>query len=400
MKITDYEAGLAATVGASELAFGMAEYETRLAATRQAMGAAGLDTLLVSHICDLNYLTGYDTLGAEIYASLILPREGDPILHTMTVEIPAAVTTTWVTDRVFANWYDPGGIDEQLCALIKARGLDRGRIGIQPKRLGMRADMPAALAHHLGDATLIEASDLIAELRLIKSADEIACLRRAAKITADGITASLAAIRPGALDNDICRAGYDAMIGAGADFLSIQPIVTSGKRAGSGHQMHRRQEIAPGDTVFMKYGGCYKRYTSPMMRCAVLGEPDDEMRGLEACVDATVEAIIAAARPGRIGHDIATEASKTHAPIDDLVYFSGAYAYTIGVGYPPTWAETIGFISFGSTLELKPGMAFHLPIAMRVPGRYGVSLSESIVITDTGCEVLTNLPRKLTVLEG
>lgn len=111
MEITDYEARLTARVGKSELAFPMAEYETRMAATRHAMDEEDIDTLLVSHACDLNYLTGYDTLGTDIYACLILPREGDPILHTMTVEIPAAVATTWVVDRVFANWYDPAGMD-------------------------------------------------------------------------------------------------------------------------------------------------------------------------------------------------------------------------------------------------------------------------------------------------
>lgn len=399
MEITDYEARLTARVGKSELAFPMAEYETRMAATRHAMDEEDIDTLLVTHACDLNYLTGYDTLGTDIYACLILPREGDPILHTMTVEIPAAVATTWVVDRVFANWYDPAGMDEQLCVLLKARGLARGRIGIQPKRAGMRADMPASLAHHLGDATLVDVTDLVGTLRLIKSPAEIDCLRRAALLTGIGVQASLDVIRPGILDNDVCRAGYDAMVGAGADFLSIQPIVTSGKRAGGFHQMHRRVPIEAGDSVFMEYGGCYKRYTAPMMRCAFLGEPDAEMRGLEEAVKATTTTIIDNARPGRIGHDIAVEAGRAHAAIDDLAFFPGAYGYTIGVGYPPTWADTIGFIHVGSDLVLQPGMTFHLPIGIRVPGRYGISLSESILITETGCDVLTGMPRELTVLK-
>jgi len=239
----------------------------------------------------------------------------------------------------------------------------------------MRADMPASLAHHLGDATLVDVTDLVGTLRLIKSPAEIDCLRRAALLTGIGVQASLDVIRPGILDNDVCRAGYDAMVGAGADFLSIQPIVTSGKRAGGFHQMHRRVPIEAGDSVFMEYGGCYKRYTAPMMRCAFLGEPDAEMRGLEEAVKATTTTIIDNARPGRIGH------------------------YTIGVGYPPTWADTIGFIHVGSDLVLQPGMTFHLPIGIRVPGRYGISLSESILITETGCEVLTGMPRELTVLK-
>ena len=399
MKIEDYAARLNQTMRATELAFPMEDYTTRLAATRNAMDAHGIDTLLVTHACDLNYITGYDTLGTDIYACLILPREGEPIVHTMTVEIPAAVATTWVEDCVYVYWYDPAGMDEQLCTLLKTRGLARGRIGIQPKRAGMRADMPATLARHLEEASIVDATDLVGTLRLIKSPAEIACLRRAAELTGIGIRASLDVIRPGVLDNDVCRAGYDAMVGAGADFLSIQPIVTSGRRAGGFHQMHRRVPLAAGDSVFMEYGGCFKRYTAPMMRCAFLGEPDAEMRGLEKAVKATTAAIIANARPGRTGHEISAEAGRAHAAINDLAFFPGAYGYTIGVGYPPTWADTIGFIHDGSELVLEAGMTFHLPIGMRVPGRYGVSLSESILIMQTGCEVLTDMPRELAVLE-
>jgi len=98
-------------------------------------------------------------------------------------------------------------------------------------------------------------------------------------------------------------------------------------------------------------------------------------------------------------HDVAMAAKHAHRDIDDLAYFSGAYGYTVGVGYPPTWAETIGFISEGADGVLAPGMLFHLPIAMRVPGRYGVSLSETVLVTETGCETLSDLPRELRVID-
>ncbi len=236
MESSVYAARLAEACAGTELAFSVETYRGRLAAVRRSMAAAGLDTLLVTHSCDLNYLSGYDTFGVDIYASLIVPSDGDPVLHTLTVEVPSAVNTTWIDDLVFAEWYRPEGAGEQLVALLERRGFNTGRIGIQPGRQGLRPDVYSAVQDGLANGTLIDATDLVARLRLIKSPEEIDCMRRAAAITVAGIEGSMAAIRPGATDNDVCRAGFDAMVGAGSDFLSIQPIVTTGRRTGGGHQ--------------------------------------------------------------------------------------------------------------------------------------------------------------------
>lgn len=398
METSVYAERLAAASAGSELAFPIASYERRLTAVRERMEEADLNVLLITHTCDLNYVAGYDTFASDIYACLIVPRDGDPILHAMNVESPSAVNTTWIDDRVFFGWYESGGSGGHLAALLKDRGLDRGRIGLQPARQGLRPDVHGVLVERLGNAELVDATDLVARLRMIKSGEEIACHRRAAQITMAGIEGSLAVIRTGATDNDVCRAGFDAMLAAGSDFVSIQPIVTTGRRTGGGHQTHRRYPIAAGDAVFMEYGGCFKRYTSPLMRCAVLGDPDAEMRGVEAAVQACVLTLLDEIRPGRQFHDVAMAAKAAHSEIDDLGFFLGAYGYTIGVGYPPTWAETIGFIAEGVEDVFAPGMTFHLPIAMRVPGRYGVSLSESVLVTETGCEMLADHERKLRVV--
>ncbi len=398
METSVYAGRLAEASAGSELAFPVASYQTRLQAVRARMAEADLDLLLLTHTCDLNYVAGYDTFASDIYACLIVPRDGDPILHAMNVESPSAVNTTWIDDRVFFGWYESGGSGGHLAALLKARGLDRGRIGLQPARQGLRLDVHGALVERLGKADLVDTTDLVARLRMIKSDEEIACHRRAAQITMAGVDASMAVIRPGATDNDVCRAGFDAMLAAGSDFVSIQPIVTTGQRTGGGHQTHRRYPIAAGDAVFMEYGGCFKRYTSPLMRCAVLGEPDVEMRGVEAAVQTCVQTLLDEIKPGRQFHDVAMAAKAAHKEIDDLGFFLGAYGYTIGIGYPPTWAETIGFIAEGVEEVFQPGMTFHLPIAMRVPGRYGVSLSESVLVTETGCETLADYPRALRAI--
>ena len=149
----------------------------------------------------------------------------------------------------------------------------------------------------------------------------------------------------------------------------------------------------------MEYGGCFKRYTAPLMRSAVLGRADDQIRRIEDAVKATTQAMIDNIRPGRTAHDIALVAKHAHRDVDDCCWHSGAYGYTSGGGYPPTWAETIGFLAEGVDEELMPGMTFHLPSALRIPGQCGVSLSESVLVTSSGCEMLTDHPRSLHTIE-
>ena len=398
MQPETYIEELSSALGGSELAFSIAEYQDRIAATRLAMDSMNIDTLFVTHVCDLNYLTGYDTFDTSNHVCLLLPRGGKPILQVMTVEIPAAVVTTWIEDIVFGDWYCAGGIGLQLTELAVARGLASGRIGVQAARTGLRADVHASLTEGLSNASIIDATDLVARIRLIKSDAEIDCLRKAAEITITGIEASLDAIKPGANDNSVVAAGFAAMLNAGSDFQAIQPIITSGRRTSFGHQTHRRNLLNAGDHVFLEYGGCYKRYTAPLMRSAILGKPDEDTKCVEEAVLATVQAIIDSIRPGRSCHDVAQAAKRAHAGIDGMTYFSGAYGYNIGVGFPPTWADSIAFIAEGVEEELRAGMTFHLPIVMRAPGRFGVGLSESLRVTESGCEILTNHPRELRVI--
>jgi Xaa-Pro dipeptidase len=395
-----YAKKLTTALGGAGLLFPMAEYDSRLLAVRKAMAVEELDLLLVSHHCDLNWLTGYDTFGVGNHAVLALPREGAPFLHATTMEIPAAVMNTWVEDVLLGSWVHPGGMGAELADILKHRGLDRGFIGLQPRRAGLRADSHRALLTGLAGANIRDVSDLIGRLRIIKSPAELECLRRASALTVAGIAASIGAIRPGITDNDIVRAGFDAMLAEGSDFLAIQPIATTGVRTGGGHQTHRRVPLEDGDLVFLEYGGNFKRYTAPMMRMACLGAPPAGAdKTIEACL-VTLQAVLDGVRPGRTCHDVALEARAAHRAVDGEAYITGVYGYHVGVGYPPTWADSIGFIAEGVEEPFRPGMTFHLPLAFRLPGRFGIGISETILVTEDGCEALSDYPRELRRIAG
>ncbi len=398
MDTVEFKRRLAARAAGVGLAFPMDEYEGRVSRARNAMAEQGLDTLLVTHPCDLNYLAGYETFGVGNHACLVLPLDGAPSLQVVSIEVPAAVVNGWVEDVVVVDWHLQGDAGAHLAGVVRDKGLARGRLGIQPARLGLSPHVRARLEEGLPGAELVDASGLVARIRLVKSARELECMRLTAGYTHAGIRASLAAIAPGITDNDVARAGCDAMTAAGSEFMAIHPIVTSGVRTSFGHQTFRRTPLAAGDVVSLECGGSHKRYTAPIMRTATLGEPTEEMRRLMDAVHATVDAVLETARPGRTCHEVALAAKKARAPVADETYHSGVFGYHVGIAFPPTWAEGLAFIAEGTEELLVAGMTFHLPVWYLIPGAFGMAASETVLITDRGCERLTDLPRDIHVV--
>ncbi len=394
MNVHEYRDALVKTSDASGVVFPDAEYRQRLNRIKSRMQAEGLDGLIVTDRCNLFYITGYYTFGAGNHACLIIPLTGEPALHVVTLEVPAAVVNTWVKDIVVSDWQQQADSGEQLAAVVKEKGLENSRLGVEISRHGLLVSVYQALETHLPRAVFADASMLVDGITYVKSPLELDCMRKAGTYTVAAIEASHAATEPGVLDNDIARAGYDGMIAAGSEFMSVQPIVTSGVRSSFIHQTYRRTPIQENDIVFLEYSGCHHRYNAPLMRTIAVGKPSDQVMRIMEAVKNTLAAITEAARPGRSFHEVVTHAKKAHAGVDSEMYFFGSYGYGVGIGFPPTWGGSLHMME-GNEQNLLPGMTFHLPIIFCVPGKLSVALSETIVITDNGCDTIVKHPREL-----
>ena len=240
------------------------------------MEAEGLDALLVTYPCNLYYVSGYYTFGVGNHACLVLPLNGDAALQLTSMEIPAGVVNSWVKSFVIAEWRGQESAGEQLAELVREMGLESGRLGIEPSRPGLMPPVLQSLESSLPLASLADASDLVGRVRLVKSPLELDFLRKAAGYTRAAINGPRWRLSGRViLDNDVARVGYDAMIAAGSEFMSVQPIVSSGIRTSYGHTTYRRIPLEFGDNVFLEYAGAHQRYTAPMMRTAVIGEPSE-----------------------------------------------------------------------------------------------------------------------------
>ena len=382
---------------AKELAFTQDEYDERVRKVRAEMSAEGLDGLIVMSPANLNYLSGYYTFSVSNLTALVLPAEGDAGVVTASCEIPAAVLSGWVEDVVSFAWDEGGLAASKVGAMLEARGLGKKRVGIEMERGGPVPELTAGLERLLPNMSIVDASDLVTRVKRVKSARELEYMREAGRMSVAGANASLRAIRPGVTDNELARVGYSTIIGAGSEFMSTDPIVTTGARASWHHTTFRGLPLNPGEVAFLEYSGCYHRYNAPIMRTGVLGEPSDEVRRIADTVERTLNLVIENAKGGRTAHEVALAASKGYAGMEEEIWFMGICGYSVGVGFPPTWADGAGFIAKGNDTELEPGMTFHLPIMFRAPRKFGVGMSETIAITEEGCETLTEESRGLYV---
>ena len=376
-----------------ELAFSVDEYRDRLARARKAMDAAGLDALLVMNPANVFYLSGFQTFAVDGAACLVVPRHGEPSIAMDPPEFGSAWLSAWIEDL---RGYPPGSDRPAYAAsMLAEHGLDRGRIGADDANWGQTPAFRAGLEQSLPRAEFVGAGELFTELRRLKSPAEIEHIRWAALATRAATEAAVETAAAGVTDGEIAGAAYAAMARAGGEYPCLAPIVTSGRRSGILHSTHKRRTIERGDTILLEIGACHQRYTAPQMRTLTVGPAaDDVRRAADACV-AALNAVLDALRPGAVARDVAEIGWRALAAAGDDLVFHGNFGYGIGAGFPPNWADATGFIQRDQSTVLEPGMVFHHPIAVRRLGQFGVAFSETSVITNDGCEVLTHGERVL-----
>jgi len=369
------------------------EYNQRVAAVRAGMAARGLDLLVVTVPENVTYLTGYETIGYASFQTLAVPLAGDLLLIVREMERTVAETTSWVPSvETFSDTDDPVDVARRVLGLRRLLG---GRVGLEDQGWFLSPAVHARLRAALGER-VEGGSGLVEAVRRIKSAAEVGLIRSACRLTEAGMQAALQTIAPGRTENQVAAAAYAAMVGGGSDFLVGDPIVTSGWRSGVGHFTFANRALEPGDAVLLEFGACRRRYFGPLMRSAVVGEPASDLTRMGETVIAALEAAIAAIRPGVTSGAVDQACRGVIEAAGYEPYFRKRTGYSVGVAYAPDWGEGhIVSLRRDDPTPLEAGMVFHIPPALRVPRRYGLGMSETVLVTEGGCEVLTRFSRTI-----
>lgn len=378
----------------SQAVFPADEFAGRIALIRAALGPTGADALLLTGPENIFWATGRQTAGYFAFQALVVPLSGQPVLLVRQLEMTGARASTWLADiRAWQDGEDPA---EALAALVEEMRIDR--LAVERNGWFVSPALAECIAGALGRVRMTDGSGLVEGLRAVKSPAELAAIRKAATYAQAGMVAAIEACREGVSENDVAAAMMAAAIAAGSEAMAMEPLVSSGPRSGIPHATWRRRKMQGGDGVFLELAASHDRYHAALMRSVWIGEPPAEARAMTDTALRALDAALSAMRPGipcAVAHDAA------QSVIDAAGYtaaFRKRIGYSMGAAFAPDWGEgTILSLFSGVTRLLEPGMVFHLPATLRSYGAYTVGASETVIVTETGIEPLSDLPRTMTI---
>ncbi len=379
-------------VPGSAAAFPRAEFDARVAAARRLLAARGVDLMLVTAPENVFYLTGQQTPGYYAFQCVFLPVDGEPFCLVRQLEYVNALANTYVSD--VTTYQDNVKPAVAVATLLAERGWLGRKVAVDRQSWFLTIAAYDSLVAALGP--LADASGLVESLRAVKSTAEQIAVEEAARHAEAGMRAGLAVVGAGASENAVAAAMLSATVAAGSEYVGMEPFVTSGPRSGIPHTTWRRRTMQPGDAVLLELAGCYDRYHAALMRTAWIGRAPDRARRMMAACEEGLAAALDAMKPG-----VTCEAvhAACQAVIDRYGYtdnFRKRTGYSIGIAFAPDWGEgSILSLYTGVTRELAPGMVFHLPPALRDYGKFAVGVSETVIVTETGCRPLSQVPRGL-----
>ena len=229
-------------------------------------------------------------------------------------------------------------------------------------------------------------------------------MRKAARIVEKMHARILEVMEPGMRKNDLVAEIYHYAIkgvsatskeqGFGGDYPAIVPMTPTGADASAPHLTWDDQPIANNSGTFFEIAGCYQRYHCPLSRTVYLGKPPQKYLDVEKAVLEGIDCALNVAKSGNLAEDIEAAWSKT---ISKYGYEKTSRSgYAIGLSYPPDWGERTVSFRKGDKTILEPNMTFHFMPALWFDD-WGLEITESFVINETGAETLANVPRKLFI---
>lgn len=409
--------------------FSRYEFAQRREAARRKMAERGLDACLITCPENIYYLTGLDHMGYFAFQALALPADGEPRLITRAME--RAVVRDMAPDLLHRGYPDgsfaptghnprqpvargaetmePGprpqmGTDEPPAVAVTARTLSD--MGLQDRRVGLEKStnfLPPAitegLRQRLPDTDFVDASGLVDALRIRQSEHELDCTRAAARISDDMMLAAIATAGVGVNKRDVMASIYSEMCRRGGTYPGFVPLVRATTTLEHEHGTWQDYVLAEGDLLFLEMAGCVRRYHAPMGRLVFIGEaPPEAERANRICRDAT-HAAAESVRPGVKAADVYAAWQRVLDASGLADYRRHHCGYSVGIGYPPSWSGSGAPVGLrpGSTLRLEAGMVFHLMSWMLRSPLGDAFVSDTIVVTDSGCEFLTTVPSSVTV---
>ena len=366
--------------------------EQRVARLLQLAAQQHFDAVAIMPGPNMHYLTGLHFHLSERPAVALFPVKGQPALIC-----PAFEATK--TERSPIAWQLFTYVDgqnplEAFQAACGALQLDRSRVGLEAYKMRV---LELRLFEQAATAIRCEAADqLIAELRMIKDAAEIAHMRRAVAITEQALDEVLKVVQVGMTEHAVATELTLAMLRCGAEGLAFDPLIQSGPNTALPHVSASERVIEAGDMLLLDFGITIGGYNSDITRTFAVGQlPGAEFQKIYETVKQANVAARAVARPGVSGQDVDRAARKVIVQAGYGEYFTHRTGHGLGLeGHEPPYMVE------GNAVPLKAGNTFTIEPGIYIPGLGGVRIEDDMLITANGAENLTTYDRELKVIGG
>lgn len=371
---------------------------------RQQLEYQNLDLALLAHPDSVYYFTAYwGDLGVEFGRPTIaaITRSGDATIVTAEMETEMARALTWI-DNV--RGYSDGSGGEWRDSLLDILGQTSGKIGFE--RFHCPPVVTEFLRAHLGSSRLLDLSDTLSSLRMIKSPQELDQVRQAGVVAVAMGDAGKNAIAEGVPEYEISLACMNAGTRRAAEIIAaedpdsfISPVIHNLQVLNSAHftsMTHRHptvRRLKRGDPVYMCF--CciahFKHLKLGYDREYFVGRVNDrQARVYQAAVEAQ-RAAVGAMRPGITAEEVHFEALEIYRNHG----LGNAYRTGRAIGYSSLEKPEL---KAGDKTVLEPGMVFAVDGGVTLEGEFGARVGDTIIVTEQGSECATEYPRDLTVV--
>jgi ectoine hydrolase len=385
------------------LPFTETEYRDRARRVREEMACRDVDVLLVLSPANLCYLTGFESIWYPPRApvGVIVAREDEALLfvdydrHRTLVERVALFD-----DAVFYDYATP--ID-QLRAAVQQRGWSSATIGVERWAASPGAPLVDRIAEAIaGTGANVVAGDWIVDrVRLVKSEAELACVRRASEIVDAAVESLGEYVRPGRTELEIAAHLNSEMAARGGEEPAIRTMVSAGPDVWCRtHSPPSRRPVEAGDVMYVDVCGVQSRYHVDVCRTFAIGRDHPAARAILEQTAGSVDAVIAAVRPG-VPLEVAQQAAEQYvfSRFDrEQVWWVGGYA--LGIAMPPNWVgHTYLANDAFERFTWEPSYVTNYEnILFDRDAGFTASYMETLMMGPERIEVLSRLPRTLTVL--
>jgi Xaa-Pro dipeptidase len=287
-------------------------------------------------------------------------------------------------------WDDTQAPQQAVDRLI--RDLDLAGKSVAVEHIAMRVFELLALQQG-GIERTPDATPILAELRVVKDASELATMRRAAEMIDQSLEALLPRMQPGMSERQVASLWLGEILNQGAEGAAFDFIIASGPNASSPHHGTGERLLERGDMVILDGGARYNGYNSDITRTVSLGEPSDLGRRI-------YQTVLDANTAGRVGAKPAVSGRELDAMTRKVVEDAGfgpQFMHRTGHGLGMDVHEA-PYIAAHNDQPLPIGSVFTIEPGIYLAGQTGVRIEDDVVLTENGGESLTQFPRELIVL--